>query len=53
MNPIYLFFRKDGFYQMPMRDDQDAKFNAELNPGTYRVETLDGRVVWADNNRMN
>lgn len=48
----YLFFRKDGFYPLEMRDDQDAKHNAEINPSTCRVETLDGRVVWAENNRM-
>jgi hypothetical protein len=49
----YLFFRKDGWYPLELEDDQHAKFNAELNPGTIRVETPTGRVIWADNNRLN
>lgn len=49
----YLFFRQDGFYPLELKDDQSAKENAELNPGTVRVETVAGRVIWADNNRWN
>lgn len=49
----YVFFRKDGFYTLELEDDQHAKFNAELNPGTHRVETSAGQVIWQDNNRLN
>ena len=44
--PIYIFIRKDMFYQIHLRDDADAIANAEINPGTLRVEDIDGRVVW-------
>jgi hypothetical protein len=42
----YLFFRKEGFYPIQLRDDDDAKRNAEHNAGTLKVEDLAGRVVW-------
>jgi len=42
----YIFFRKEGFYPIDMKDDADAKANAECNPGTLRVEDIHGRVVW-------
>ena len=51
-----VFFRKDGFYPLdipPMpRDLPDksieeiAQDNAEINPGTIRVEDIQGRVLW-------
>lgn len=51
---IYLFFRSEGgFYPLELSDDQAARHNAETNPGTTRVETLAGRIVWQDNNRLN
>jgi hypothetical protein len=44
---IYLFFRKEiGFYPIELEDDDDARANAECNPGTTRVEAMDGRLVW-------
>ena len=49
----YLFFRQDGWYPIECQDDQDAKHAAEINPGTIRVETIMGRTIWADNNRLN
>lgn len=42
----YIFFRKDGFYPITLFDDADARHNAEINPGTIRVEDTNGRVVW-------
>jgi hypothetical protein len=42
----YLFFRKDMFYSLEMKNDDDARVNAECNPGTLRVEDISGRVVW-------
>lgn len=51
---IYIFFRNGAvWYPLELKDDQEAKFNAELNPGTVRVETISGKVVWQDNNRLN
>lgn len=43
---IYLFFREGMFY--PIEDESDEKVLAHipLNPGTLKVETFDGRVVW-------
>jgi hypothetical protein len=49
----HLFFRQDGFYPLELKNDQDAKWNAENNPGTVRVETIAGNIIWADNNRWN
>lgn len=46
---VYIFIRKEGFYPVELRDDDDAKRNAEINPGTLRVEDLNGRVVWKPN----
>lgn len=43
---IYLFFRGGFFYPLELADDADAIANAECNPGTSRVEDLDGNVVW-------
>ena len=42
----YIFFRKEGWYPLVLRDDEDARTNAETNPGTVRVENIDGRVIW-------
>lgn len=35
---VYIFFRDIGFYPIELRDDDDARANAECNPGTLRVE---------------
>ena len=47
---IYTFHRlNDGaeyFYPVELADDEDARSNAESNPGTIRVEDIEGRVVW-------
>jgi hypothetical protein len=42
----YVFFRPEGFYVVRLLDDADARRNAECNPGTYHVETMDGETVW-------
>lgn len=45
-----IFFRQGHFYLVqgvigvPMK--KQAKDNAELNPGTVRVEDIDGNVLW-------
>lgn len=43
----YIFFRKEGWYPVRLKDDADALANAKLNPGTLKVETVKGRVVWS------
>ena len=43
---IYIFFRADGFYPIELKNDAAAKASAENNPGTLRVETPDGKIVW-------
>ena len=49
---LYIFFRMEGWYPVELRDDEDAKVNAELNPGTLRVETIKGRTVWSAPNTL-
>ena len=53
MSEIYNFFRKaDGeewFYPLWLYDDEEAKENAEYNPGTTKVENIWGRIIWGAN----
>jgi len=43
---LYTFHRAEGWYPLELADDEDARKNAEFNPGTLRVEDIDGNVVW-------
>lgn len=43
---LYIFFRDGTFYPLELRDDAEARSNADYNPGTVRVEDIKGRVVW-------
>lgn len=44
---VYIFFREDGFYPLELESDASARANAELNPGTLRVENAVTReTVW-------
>lgn len=44
---VYAFHRAEGFYPIVLRDDADARKNAESNPGTLRVTAEpSGREVW-------
>lgn len=44
---IYVFIREGGmFYPIKCRDDASARQQAEMNPGTVRVEDIKGREVW-------
>ena len=45
---MYIFRRASSFYFMNLKDDAAAIANAELNPGTVKVERFDGTVVWQD-----
>lgn len=42
----YIFYRENMFYMVELKDDKDAKANAEVNPGTIRVEDMRGNIVW-------
>lgn len=43
---IYVFERAGGWYPLELKDDDEARQNAELNPGTLKVTTMSGRPVW-------
>jgi len=42
----YVFIRADCFYIIDLKDDDDARANAEFNAGTIRVEGLLGDLIW-------
>jgi hypothetical protein len=42
----YVFIRDGMFYPLDLRNDTEARENAECNPGTIRVEDATGRIVW-------
>lgn len=48
--PILIFFREDMFYPIEAMPGiplcQQAEDNAVLNPGTTRVEDVDGNILW-------
>lgn len=52
--PTAIFFRGDHFYPVEFLApaecgrsmEQQAADHAELNPGTTRVEDIDGNVLW-------
>lgn len=44
----YIFYRKEGFIALFLRDDDDARENAEHNKGTVKVEDTAGNVIWAE-----
>lgn len=44
---LYTFHRTGHFYPLELRDDEDARANAECNPGTLKVVRWPGEVtVW-------
>jgi hypothetical protein len=43
--PPYIFFRESGWYPIECRNDEDARNQADINPGTVRVERHIGKVV--------
>ncbi len=42
----YIFFRKEGWYPVEIDDPNEIAKHVELNPGTLRVETFDGELVF-------
>jgi hypothetical protein len=48
----YVFFREGFFYFIEEENDEKVLNHVELNPGTKRIETVDGRVVY-DETKLN
>jgi hypothetical protein len=48
----YVFFREGFFYFIEEENDEKVLKHVELNPGTKRIETVDGRVVY-DETKLN
>ncbi len=42
----YLFFREGHFYPVEEESDEKVLKHVPLNPGTTRIETIDGRVIY-------
>lgn len=42
----YLFFREGHFYPVQEESDEKVLMHVPLNPGTKRVETIDGHVIY-------
>lgn len=43
---VYLFFREGHFYPVEEENDEKVLKHVVLNPGTLRIETIQGRVVY-------
>lgn len=43
---VYIFFRTYGFYPLYCEDNKDAIHQARNNPGTIKVEDVDGNILW-------
>jgi hypothetical protein len=43
---LVVFFRKEGFYPLELPITDDLAKHAECNPGTLRIEDLDGNILW-------
>jgi hypothetical protein len=42
----YLFFREGHFYPVEEESDEKVLKHVPLNPGTTKIETIDGRVIY-------
>ena len=49
---IAIFWRDEGFYPVQFSGlkpaAEEAADHARLNPGTRRVETTDGEILWSE-----
>jgi hypothetical protein len=43
---VFIFFRKEGWYPVEIPPEQLDE-NIRLNPGTLKVEDMQGNVVWS------
>lgn len=46
LNIVAIFFREGGWYSLDLPEDTDWAKHAELNPGTLKIENLDGDILW-------
>jgi hypothetical protein len=42
----YIFFREGFFYPVEEESDEKVLAHVSMNPGTLRVETIDGKVLY-------
>ena len=47
-----IFFREGMFYPVEGRANEDWAEHARLNPGTLRVESIDGVVLWPEGSKQ-
>jgi len=45
----YTFFRENMFYMIELGSDEQAIDNVHCNPGTTKVEDVNGNIVWVIN----
>lgn len=43
---VYIFYRKEGWYSLELKDDKDAIDNAKCNPGTLKVTNTNFEIIW-------
>lgn len=54
MPNIYIFFRGSHWYPVEgIERDEDVFEHVRLNPGTTRVEHIDGRVIFPESQKAN
>lgn len=41
-----IFRRESFFYVLDLPADDDLQFHADMNPGTLRIEDLEGKQLW-------
>lgn len=44
----YLFFREGHFYPVEEESDEKVLAHVPLNPGTLKIETIDGKVIYEE-----
>ena len=43
---VYIFHRAEGWYPLTLPINDDLAAHAARNPGTVRIEDIDGNVLW-------
>ncbi len=49
---LRVFIRDGHFYAISLPVDDDLNRHAELNPGTLRIENIDGDVLWPEESKQ-
>jgi hypothetical protein len=42
----YIFYRKNGFYSLELKNDKEAIKNAKINEGTIKVTDLNLKIIY-------